>query len=174
MNLPMLSTVTNVYCDGIFDLLHRGHMEQFRQALAVSGGTRLFVGVVNDEDATEYKRKPIMSQQERMDAVASCKYVHAVIPNSPTEHMISKPGEEPTRSERMVEDYKLHLFAVGREYEEVEEGKPDYYELPRSRGMIKYTERTGGVSTSEVIRRIAARADEFAAKPTPKKNASKA
>ena len=46
MNLPLLNTVTNVYCDGIFDLLHRGHMEQFRQAHdCVPGGTRLFVGV---------------------------------------------------------------------------------------------------------------------------------
>ena len=106
MNLPLLGMVTNVYCDGIFDLLHRGHMEQFRQALAVSGGTRLFVGVVNDKDATEYKRKPIMSEEERMAAVASCKYVHAVIPNAPVTHMCSKPGEEPTRTERMVDQYK--------------------------------------------------------------------
>ena len=30
MNLPLLSTVTNVYCDGIFDMTHLGHMNQFR------------------------------------------------------------------------------------------------------------------------------------------------
>ena len=57
---------------------------------------------------------------------------------------------------------RLHLFAVGREYEHAKPGKPDYYELPRSRGMCRFTERTEGVSTSELIRRIAARADEFA------------
>ena len=26
MNLPLLSVVTNIYCDGIFDLTHLGHM----------------------------------------------------------------------------------------------------------------------------------------------------
>ena len=89
------------------------------------------------------------------------RYVHAVIPNAPVTHTCSKPGEAPTQSERMVDEYKLHLFAVGREYKNVAPGKPDYYELPRSRGMCRYTERTEGVSTSELIRRIAARADEF-------------
>ena len=62
------------------------------------------------------------------------RYVHAVIPNAPVTHTCSKPGEAPTQSERMVDEYKLHLFAVGREYKNVAPGKPDYYELPRSRG----------------------------------------
>ena len=100
-------------------------------------------------------------EDERMAAVAACKYVHAVVPNAPVSHLVSKAGEAPTRSEEMVDEYKLHLFAVGQEYEVPKKGKPDYYELPRARGMIRYTQRTEGVSTSELIRRIASRADEF-------------
>lgn len=168
MNLPLLSTVTNVYCDGIFDLLHRGHMEQFRQSIAVTGGTRLFVGVVDDAESTAYKRAPIMREDERYAAVMSCKYVHAVIKGSPLVHDVSKPGEPMTRSERMVEEHNIHYFAVGREYETVKEGNdasgqphPDYFALPRSRGMCRFTERTEGVSTSTLIRRIVSRADEF-------------
>jgi glycerol-3-phosphate cytidylyltransferase-like family protein len=203
MNLPMFNTVTNIYCDGIFDLLHRGHMEQFRQVdlfkpmirwdpihvllaphsllcltfltliflvphpsdrqahSVFPGGTRLFVGVCNDEDTCGYKRPPIMSESERYAAVASCKYVHKVIEASPIVHSTSKPGEEKTRSELMVEKDNIHYFAIGREYETVKEGKKDYYALAKERGMALYTERTGGISTSELIQRIAKRAPEF-------------
>jgi cytidyltransferase-like protein len=163
LNLPILNTVTNIYCDGVFDMLHRGHMEQFRKAHgSVAGGVRLFVGVVNDADATQYKRKPIMSEDERYAAVESCKYVHAVIRDSPTIHASSEIGEKKkTVTEQMIEDYHLHYFAVGKEYEVPKEGKVDYYECPRKLGMIKYTSRTEGVSTSTVIARIVERANEL-------------
>ena len=94
MNLPLLNTVTNVYCDGVFDCLHRGHMNQFRQAHnSVAGGVRLFVGVMNDADATAYKRQPVMSEEERYAVVANCQYVHQVIRSSPEYHSVSKEGE---------------------------------------------------------------------------------
>eukprot|EP01103_Thecamoeba_quadrilineata_P010313 TRINITY_DN2186_c0_g1_i2.p1 TRINITY_DN2186_c0_g1~~TRINITY_DN2186_c0_g1_i2.p1 ORF type:complete len:408 (-),score=38.68 TRINITY_DN2186_c0_g1_i2:490-1713(-) len=77
MNLPLFSTVINVYCDGIYDLCHLGHKKAFENAL--NFGTRLIVGVCSDEEATPYKRQPIMTTQERCDAVAACRYVHKVI-----------------------------------------------------------------------------------------------
>ena len=58
-SLPLLTTNVNVYCDGIYDCLHIGHMKAFKNALKF--GTRLYVGVVSDEKATPYKRKPIMT-----------------------------------------------------------------------------------------------------------------
>ena len=162
MNLPMFNTVCNIYCDGIFDVLHRGHQEQFRKAHGcVNAGTRLFVGVINDVDATMYKRKPIMTEEERYAAVASCKYVHAVIRDAPVTHEISKKGEPLSKTEQIIEDNHLHYFAVGEEYKIQKPGKPDYYKLVRDKGMIKYTTRTMGISTSDLITRIAARADEF-------------
>ena len=57
-----------------------------------------------------------------------------------------RAGEERTASEKLVEKYKIHFFAVGEEYEEVKPGKKDAYELPRTRGMIRYTKRTTGHS----------------------------
>jgi cytidyltransferase-like protein len=79
--LPVLSINTNVYVDGIFDMLHIGHLRHFERAAQL--GTRLFVGVVNDEDATPYKRKPIMTHAERCELVATSKWVFQVIPNAP-------------------------------------------------------------------------------------------
>lgn len=45
LNLPLLSPIVNVYCDGVYDMLHLGHMKAFENALRVSGGHRLHVGV---------------------------------------------------------------------------------------------------------------------------------
>jgi hypothetical protein len=47
-NESLLSANINVYCDGVYDLLHEGHMAAYRNALKY--GTRLFVGVCSDED----------------------------------------------------------------------------------------------------------------------------
>ena len=63
MHLPMFTINTNVYVCGVYDLCHIGHMRSFENALKL--GTRLYVGVSNDEDCTEYKRRPIMTHQER-------------------------------------------------------------------------------------------------------------
>lgn len=37
LRLPLLTPCVNVYCDGVFDLCHLGHMKQFQQALTVMG-----------------------------------------------------------------------------------------------------------------------------------------
>lgn len=61
-----------------------------------------------------------------------------------------------------VDLWIMLLQIVGKEYGDAPAaGKDDYYELPRTRGMCKFTDRTGGISTSTLIRRIAERADEF-------------
>merc|ERR1712080_25233 len=73
LSLPLLIPLINVYCDGVFDMLHIGHMNQFRQAMEVSGGTRLFVGVHTDADCAPYKRPPVMKERERYAAVRACR-----------------------------------------------------------------------------------------------------
>jgi cytidyltransferase-like protein len=101
LNLPLFTTVINVYCDGIYDLCHLGHKVAFQNALQF--GNRLFVGVCSDEDASVYKRRPIMTTQERCDAVAACKCVYAVIPNAPC-HGIS---------EEFIRKHNIHIVAHG-------------------------------------------------------------
>ena len=74
MNLPLLTTNVNVYCDGVYDLCHIGHKNLFKSALKF--GTRLYVGVVGDKDAMNYKRPPIMSMEERAAEVCwVCAYM---------------------------------------------------------------------------------------------------
>ena len=101
LNLPLFTTVVNVYCDGIYDMCHLGHKIAFQNALQF--GNRLFVGVINDEDATPYKRKPIMTSEERCAAVAACKCVYAVIPNAPCDGI----------PEEFIRQHNIHIVAHG-------------------------------------------------------------
>ena len=55
--------MTRVYMDGIFDLYHRGHVESFKKCLKF--GDELIIGVISDQDATKYKRKPIICEEDR-------------------------------------------------------------------------------------------------------------
>ena len=43
--------------DGVFDLMHYGHMNAFRQAKAL--GTHLIVGVNSDESVKQCKGPPV-------------------------------------------------------------------------------------------------------------------
>ncbi|MHA1189472.1 MAG: adenylyltransferase/cytidyltransferase family protein [Alphaproteobacteria bacterium] len=56
-----------VFTDGVFDLLHANHLAFLKEARAV--GDRLIVGVISDRRVREYKRQPIIAQDERLQIV---------------------------------------------------------------------------------------------------------
>ena len=70
-----------IFMEGAFDLMHFGHMNAFR--LGKSLGTHLVVGVNSDESITECKAAPLMTSDERLQMVRSCKFVDEVVPNTP-------------------------------------------------------------------------------------------
>ena len=80
LNLLLLATCRNVYVDGFFDMCHIGHKRAFQRALAL--GNRLFVGMINDKDASQYKHPPIMSLVEWCAKVEACKAVTKAILNA--------------------------------------------------------------------------------------------
>ena len=73
-----------VYSGGTFDLFHIGHVQLLAACKKIAGETGKVVVALNpDEFVEEFKGiKPTMSLQERMDVVASWKYVVDVIPNT--------------------------------------------------------------------------------------------
>lgn len=139
LNLPMFSTCTNVYVDGVYDMCHIGHINAFYNAL--KHGNRLIVGVLSDESVLDYKRLPIMNCQERSDYVSKLSMVHKVIPNT----------VYPTITQEFIDEHNIHIVCCSEEYD-----KPDdtYYSLPRKLGILRVLPRTDGMSTSELIRRI--------------------
>ena len=127
-------------------------MAQFRKALEVTDGDYLLVGVMNDQDCLKYKRKPVMSETERYEAVANCAFVNEVVRDAP----------EKITDELLIK-HRIDVVAAGEEYEDVNaliaNGKYDYNSVPRSKKMLKFTSRTPGISTSDIIKRIHSRHD---------------
>lgn len=146
LNMPLMTVCRNVYCDGVYDLCHIGHKTLFKNALAF--GNRLFVGVVGDEDASQYKRPPIMSGAERCAEVEACKSVTKVIPNAPCFGL----------TKDFLDEHQIHVVAFGEEYlERWPDPKDDiYYGYARQIGIARPLPRTKGLSTSDLIRRIQA------------------
>ena len=68
-----------VYVPGCFDLLHSGHRNLLRRSKELADGGMVIAGVVSDDGAALYKRRPIQSQQERLGNVADLKYVDRAV-----------------------------------------------------------------------------------------------
>jgi len=155
-NLPLFQVVKNVYCDGIYDLCHMGHKNAFETAC--KHGNRLFVGVVGDKDANNYKRPPIMSAAEREKEVSKCKGVTKVIPNAPCFGM----------TEEFIKEHRLHVVCFGREYLERFPNPEDdpYYKVPRQMGIAVPVDRYDGISTTGLIQRILSRGSDSKKSPT--------
>jgi cytidyltransferase-like protein len=133
-----LATVINVYCEGVFDLMHFGHMNHIRNSKEY--GTRLLVGVVSDEVVETYKRKPIMSMEERIAAVKAFGLADEVIENAPV-----------FMTQAFLDKWDIHVVCISPEYSA--EDHP-FYQIPRKLGIVQVMTRTPGISTTELIDRI--------------------
>lgn len=67
-----------VYVGGTFDLLHYGHMRLFYEAGAYGP---VVVSLNTDEFAARYKRRPVLTLEERIESVRGCRYVDEVVVN---------------------------------------------------------------------------------------------
>jgi len=65
----------------VADLFHYGHVNFLRQAREY--GDYLLVGVHADETVMSYKRRPILSMEERVASVEGCRYVDEVVSHAP-------------------------------------------------------------------------------------------
>ncbi len=132
-----------VYTKMVADLFHPGHVEFLKAARAL--GDRLVVHVVDDERVRKAKRLPILTQEERIAVVASCRYVDEARSDGPkviSQEFMSRSG--------------FDFYAVSfSSDEEMAVKRADCGDLPDR--MIAVLPYTKGISTTTILHRIHSR-----------------
>jgi glycerol-3-phosphate cytidylyltransferase len=138
-NLDARTGNSRVYVDMVGDLFHAGHVSLLRAAR--NHGDWLVVGVLSDDTAASYKRRPIMSLAERIAVIESCRYVDEVIEDAPFQ-----------LTEKFLAEHDIAIVVHGddlspRDAELV-------YGPAAAAGKVEYVRRTAGISTTQLIQRV--------------------
>ncbi|MBS2936729.1 adenylyltransferase/cytidyltransferase family protein [Nocardioides sp. J2M5] len=133
-----------VYVDMVGDLFHAGHVELLRAARA--HGDWLVVGVLSDETAASYKRRPVMTLAERVAVIESCRFVDEVVADAPAR-----------LTDAFLTEHRISLVVHGDELSA--DGAASVYGPAVAAGAFVTVPRTSALSTTEVIRRVRDRPD---------------
>jgi rfaE bifunctional protein nucleotidyltransferase chain/domain len=129
-----------VFTNGVFDLLHRGHVEYLEEARAL--GDRLVVGINSDASVRRLKgpSRPIVGQEDRVALVAALACVDLAIVFD---------DDTPLR---LIEAVQPDVLVKGGDY-----AVPDIVgrEVVEARGgTVTTIALRPGLSTSEIVKRI--------------------
>ena len=126
-----------VYTDMCADLFHYGHVRLLRGSKERFPGCTLVVGIHSDQTIETYKRRPILTMEERIEVVAACRYVDRVIPDAPiviTSEFLDTHGID-------------HVTYAGNAT--VQEN----HRVPLERGIFTKLPYTHTISTTDIIQR---------------------
>lgn len=138
-----MSQKKTVYTYGVFDLFHSGHVALLKEAKAL--GDYLVVGLFTDEAAEGFKRKPVISWEDRRAVLEACKYVDEVI----AQHAL-EPDEN-------IRNVKPHILAKGPGAgwgEDGEGGIPGHEAIVEIGGEAIRLGYHHGISTSQILKTI--------------------
>ncbi|KAM7442988.1 Choline-phosphate cytidylyltransferase A [Porites harrisoni] len=132
-----------VYADGVYDVYHFGHARSLMQAKnAFPTEVYLMVGVSNDELTHKYKGNTVMTETERYESLRHCRYVDEVISDAP---WVVTPD--------FIDLHKID-FVAHDDLPYNSAGSEDIYKEVKAMGKFVATQRTEGISTSDLIARV--------------------
>jgi cytidyltransferase-like protein len=115
----------------VADLFHAGHVAFLRKARAL--GDRLLVGIHSDETVASYKRRPVLTMEERMAVVEGCRYVDEVIADAPL-----------TIDRRWLDRHGIDLVVHGDDLDDAL--LTLMYAVPKKLGKLRLEQYTPGIS----------------------------
>ncbi|OII77058.1 choline-phosphate cytidylyltransferase protein [Cryptosporidium andersoni] len=161
-----------VYADGVYDLLHLGHMRQLEQAKKMFTYTHLIVGVASDEETHRLKGRTVQNLAERTETLRHIKWIDEII--SPCPWVIDENFIEKHRIDYVAHDDAPYIAKQIKRNDEDHNNnssvdsitsnsnsedlacvnEDDIYGWLKRAGKFKATQRTQGVSTTDLIVRI--------------------
>lgn len=132
-----------IFCDGVFDLFHYGHYKHFEKIKDKYKDCTLVVGVLNDKEATNYKRQPIHNVDKRMKMVSSCKYVDEVTKDYPI-----------VMNKEFMNKYNIDLIVHAFSNTQDIYKQNIYFEYPKSIGKFEVINYDASISTTDIISNI--------------------
>ena len=136
--------VRRIYIDGIFDLFHKGHVLHFKKIKELDDQeNQVIVGIISDEDAANYKRKPIYDEEHRKILIESCKYVDEVIVDAPL-----------VIDELFLEKHQIDLVCHAFMNKEDEEKQSEFFKIPIKLNKFRAIDYYSPISTSLLLNEI--------------------
>lgn len=148
-NLPPKDRPVRIYADGVFDLFHLGHMCQLEQAKKCFPNVTLVCGVPSDKETHKRKGLTVLSDEQRIATLKHCRWVDEVIADAPW--CVTTDFLEKHRIDYVAHDNLPYASA----------DSDDIYQPIKEKGMFLTTQRTDGISTSDIITKIIRDYDKY-------------
>lgn len=139
--LKRMTGKTVVFTNGVFDIIHPGHIDLF--SFAKHCGDILVVGINDDASVKRLKgnHRPIFSVAERMEVLEAIEYIDFIV-----------PFEQDTPLKLIKKLYKIDILIKGGDYQADEVvGKK---EVEASGGKLMLFKFKSPYSTSSIIEKI--------------------
>lgn len=138
---------TVVWTNGVFDLLHAGHVRSLRDAKAL--GDILIVGINSDLSARKFKGpgRPVVCQEDRAEVLSALEMV---------DYVVVFGEEEPSAVLRRLQP---DIHCKGEEYANGNRPVPERVVVESYGGSIRFLPLHQGRSTTGLMERICAAAE---------------
>jgi choline-phosphate cytidylyltransferase len=140
----MENKVLRIYCSGVYDLCHLGHMKSFEKIYnhckTLNNNFKIIVGIHSDADCASYKRQPLINENIRYETVKYCKYIDEIIENAPLQTTI-----------KFIEENNIDYVAISEEYKDNEKKNIFFHSGALELNKYFYFSRYDLLSTTDII-----------------------